>query len=451
MRKRLLFLFLPQLFCTSLSEAQTWTLDDCLRYAMENNISLGKAGVTRQTAAETTRQSKAQLLPSLSFSTSHSVAYTPWLLDGTATVTDGRVEQSVDKVSYNGQYSLSANWTVWNGNRNYNQVRLNALAEQQALTDSITTARNIEEQIMQLYVQILYTKEAISVNKATLEAAKVNEQRGSHMVDVGQMSRADLSLLTAERAQDEYNVVEAESQERNYKRQLKELLQLTTEEPFDIAMPEYTEAMALEPVPALATVYSGALESRPELKSAMLSLKSAEVQGRIARAQRMPTLSMTASVSAGTNSLTDEAWAAQMKANVRSGASLSLSVPLFDQRTTRTAVNKAKLQRQDAELEIRNRQTALYSTIENYWIQAGNYQKQYVAAKVSTQSAQDSYDLLSEQFAVGLKNIVELQDGKTRLLAARQSELQSKYMAILNLRLLAFYRDGVVSEDTAGR
>ena len=82
----------------------------------------------------------------------------------------------------------------------------------------------------------------------------------------------------------------------------------------------------------------------------------------------------------------------------------------------------------------------LYSTIENYWIQAENKQSQYKAAKVSTESAQTSYDLLSEQFRLGLKNIVELQEGKTRLLSAQQSELQSKYMAILNIKMLDFYQ-----------
>ena len=82
----------------------------------------------------------------------------------------------------------------------------------------------------------------------------------------------------------------------------------------------------------------------------------------------------------------------------------------------------------------------LYSTIENYWIQAENKQSQFKAAKVSTESAQTSYDLLSEQFRLGLKNIVELQEGKTRLLSAQQNELQSKYMAILNIKMLDFYQ-----------
>lgn len=442
MKKRVRIALLAALpWCmTPSASARTWTLDECIQYAMENNITLQKSGISRQSAAEDTRQSKAQLLPSLSFSTSQSMGYTPWKDSGAAVVSGNQVETAVDKVSYTGQYGVSANWTVWNGNRNRNQVKLNSIAEQQAEMDSVTSARNIEEQIAQLYIQILYTKDAIDVNKATLEAAKVNENRGQQMYEVGQMSKADLSQLTAQRAQDEYNVVQAESQARSYTRQLKELLQITSDEAFDVVRPDYTESMALQEIPSMTSVYEQALENRPELKRALLNVQSAEVQGKIAKAQRMPTISMNAAVEARTSSLSNNSWANQMKTNFNSGAGISVSIPILDQRSTRTAVNKANLQRQEALLDIRDKQTALYSTIENYWIQAGNYQNQYKAAKISTQSAKDSYDLLSEQFAVGLKNIVELQDGKTRLLSAQQSELQSKYMTILNIKMLEFYK-----------
>lgn len=420
--------------------ARTWTLEQCMQYAAENNIQLQKAALTRKSAQEDVRQSKAQLLPSLTFSTGQNVTYTPWKRSGTATIAGDQVEINTQKTYYNGSYTVGANWTVWNGNRNRNQVKLNALSEQGAELDSMVSARNIQEQIAMLFVQILYTKESIEVNKATLEAARVNENRGQQMLEVGSMSRADYSQLVAQRAQDEYNVVQAESQARNYKRQLKALLQITDEEDFDVIAPHTTNEMALMPVPSMQTVYEAALQNRPELKKAQLSVKTAEMQGRMAKAQRLPTVNMNAAVGTNTTTMSDYAWENQMKTNVNVGADISVSVPILDQRLTRTAVNKAELQRQQALLDVRDRETALYSTIENYWIQAMNNQSQYRAARVSTQSAQDSYDLLSEQFALGLKNIVELQTGKTRLLQAQQNELQSKYMAILNIKLLEFYK-----------
>lgn len=442
MKKRVFIALLAASGCmfATPAGAKVWTLDECIQYAIDNNITLQKSGITRQSAAEDTKQSKAKLLPSLSFSTSQNVSYTPWTASGTAMVTDGMVESSVDAIAYSGNYNLNANWTVWDGNKNRNQVRLNSITEQQAEVDSITQALNIEEQIAQLYIQILYTKEAINVNKATLEAAITNENRGRQMFEVGTISKADLSQLTAQRAEDEYNVVQAESQARTYTRQLKQLLQIMDEEVFDVAMPDYTDAMALQAVPSMMSVYDAAVQNRPEIKSAMMGIESAEIQGKIAKAGRMPTVSFSASAISSTSSRTNTSWGYQMKNNFNLGGGLNISIPIFDQRSTRTAINKANLQKQQAMLDVKDKQTTLFSTIENYWIQAGNYQNQYKAAKVSTQSAKDSYDLLSEQFAIGLKNIVELQDGKTRLLSAQQSELQSKYMAILNLQMLDFYK-----------
>lgn len=428
--------------CVMPMEAKTWTLEECIAYAMENNISLQKQGLMRQSSHEDVLQSQAQLLPSLNFSTGQNMSSQPWMQSGTTKVTEGVVQQAgVNKVYYNGTYSVGGSWTVWNGNRNRNQVKANKLAEQQAAQDSITTTLNLEEQITQLYIQILYSKEAIGVNKATLEAAKKNEERGREMYEVGSISKADLSQLTATRAQDEYNVVQAESQVRSYTRQLKQLLQITNEEEFEVReMSGMTEGMALQEIPSLGVVYEGALTQRPELKKAQLAMQAADVQKSMAKAQRMPQVNMNASVGTNTNTMNQKSWGNQVRTNFNVGAGFTVSVPIFDQRQTRTAINKATIQKQQAQLELKDRETQLYSTIENYWIQANNYQNQFRSARVSSQSASDSYDLLAAQFAVGLKNITELQDGKARLLVAKQSELQSKYMTILNIKMLEFYK-----------
>lgn len=131
-----------------------------------------------------------------------------------------------------------------------------------------------------------------------------------------------------------------------------------------------------------------------------------------------------------------------MKNNFVTGAGVTLSIPIFDQRETKTAVNKAILQRQNYELDLRDKQTTLYSTIENYWLQAYNNQAQFKSAKVSTESAQASYDLLQEQFKQNLKNVIELMNGKDALLKAKQAELQAKYLAIYNIDMLNFYKTG---------
>lgn len=422
--------------------AKQWSLRDCIDYALANNIKLQKAKIQEYSALEDVKQSQSALLPSLNLSTSQNMNYTPWPQQGRATVADGYVQSSVDKVYYNGSYSLMGNWTVWNGNKNRNNVKLSKLAVEQARLDSATTANNVLEQIAQLYVQILYSNEAISVTKESLKTSQTNEQRGKTMVEVGKMSRADLAQLTAQRAQDEYAIVEAESNLRNYKRQLKELLQITNDEEFDVAVPSTTDDMALEAVPALNDVYTASLEQRPEIKNAKLGIESSDLGIKVAKAGRMPTVSLNAGVTTSTSSMGDNAWGTQMKNNFSLGGGVTVSIPIFDNRQTKTAVNKAKLQKQSYLLDLQDKQTTLYSTIENYWLQAVTNQNKFKAARISTESAQASYELLSEQFKQGLKNTVELMTGKTNLLQAQQNELQSKYLAILNLNMLEFYQTG---------
>lgn len=422
------------------TQAKQWSLKDCIDYALANNISLQKTQLTKASAQEDYLQSKAALLPSLNASTNQSVNYTPWVASGISS--DGFSRASIDKVYYNGTYSVAGNYTIWNGNKNKNQVKLNKLVAEAAELDSATQAVKLQEQIATLYVQILYSTEAIKVNQESYTSSLQNEERGKEMVKIGKMSQADLAQLTAQRAQDQFNIVQAESNVKNYKRQLKELLQITSDETFDINVPNTTDAMALDAIPALNGVYAAALENRPEFKTFQNQLAQNDLTIQIAKAGKLPTISANAGVSTSSTSMNNKAWGTQLKTNFNMGGGISVSVPLFDNRTTKTQVNKALLQRESIQLDLKNQQTQLYSTIENYWLQASTNQSQFKAAKVSSESAQTSYDLLSEQFKLGLKNIVELRTGKDNLLKAKQNELQAKYMTILNLNILKFYKDG---------
>ncbi|MBR4925720.1 MAG: TolC family protein [Prevotella sp.] len=439
LRIKLLVLMICGAFVSTWAqETKKWTLKECIDYALENNIQLKKNSIKKLSSHEDVLQSQADLLPSLSASTSQSVTYRPWPESGSATVANGYVQTSVDKVYYNGSYGVNANWTVWNGGRNTNTIKINKMAEEMAELDSAVTANNIQEQIVQLYVQILYSNEAIEVNKENLETCKKNEERGQTMVEVGKMSKADLAQLTAQRAQAEYNVVEAETSVKNYKRQLKQLLQLT-DVSFDVVIPETTDEMALQEIPALNDIYQQALANRPEIRNALLGIESSDLNISIAKAQRLPTIGLNASAVTNTSSMSDNAWGTQLKTNFNLGAGVSVSVPIFDNRQTKTAVNKAILQKQSYLLDLENERTNLYSTIENYWLQAETNQSRFKAAKISTESAQTSFDLLQEQFRLGLKNIIELMNGKDNLLTAKQNELQSKYLTILNIEMLKFY------------
>ena len=447
-KKKLLAVALLTMTVLPLGAQKKWTLDDCISYAMQNNITLQKSRLQQQSAAEDVKAQKGALLPTLSASTNQSIGYRPWQDAGVATVTNGQVNAKVDKTYYNGSYNLNAQWTVWNGGRNRNNVRLSQFSQQQAELSVAEQANSIEERICQLYVQCLYLNEAIGVSRSTLETSRKNEERGREMVEVGLLAQADLAQLTAQRANDEYNIVEAETQLANYKLQLRQLLQLTADADFDIAFnaplpwggggADLTQ-QALSDIPALQAVYEKALASRPEIESARLGIESSKLSIAIAKAGWLPTLNLTGGASTSTNSLSNNSWGNQMKTNVNMSGGLQLSVPIFDGKQTKTNVAKARIQQQQAMLDLQDQQQQLYQTIEGYWLDATTNQQKFRAASTSVASSQASFALLQEQFNVGLKNIVELMTGKDNLLQAQQNQLQAKYLTLLNQQMLRFY------------
>ena len=441
MKKGLLLIGVMML-TVSASAQKLWTLQECIDYAMENNITLQKSKLQKSTATETLKGSKAALLPTFSASTNQSLGYQPWKDSGTAYVSNGTVNAKVDKTSYNGSYSVNGQWTVWNGNRNYNNIKRDRLAEEEAELSAQETANSIQERIAQLYAQILYMAENVTVNEQMLETSKKNEDRGREMLEVGKMSKADLAQLSAQRANDEYSIVEAKSQLMNYELQLKQLLEITDEERFQVAIPKIGDDQILAEIPAMQTVYEMALVNRPEINRYQLAINRSDVNLSIAKAGWMPTVNLTGGVTTSTNSLSGTGWGSQFKSNVNTSLGLGVTMPIYDGRSTKTSVNKAKIQQLQARLDLQDMQKDLYSDIQSYWLNAWTNQEKYKAASSSVESAQQSYDLLSEQFRLGLKNIVELMSGKDKLLEAQQNLLQSKYMTLYYQQMLKFYENG---------
>lgn len=415
----------------SAGTAKPWTLKECIDYALENNIKIKTGKLSVVSSEEDVKEANAKLFPSLSFSTTHQGGYRPFS-DGGGSYTD--------KGSYSGDYGLNASWTVWDGNKNRNSLKLQRIAGRQAELNLDEETNSIQEQILQLYVQILYVSEAVKVNSQILDISRQNAARGREMLEVGSISKADLSQLEAQEATDEYNLVNIKGQLDDYKLQMKDLLRLDYDYEFDIAMPSSADAQALADVPSAKDVLDKALANRPEIRNALLAVEGGNLGVDIAKSGYKPVVTLSGGIGSNTISGTGDSWGRQVKGNFSGSLGVTLSVPIFDNRAAKTAVNKAKIELRQSELETADIKNSLALTIQGFWINATTNQQRFKSAQVSVRSALDSYGLLSEQFRLGLKNIVELTNAKTVLLNAQQSRLESKYMAILYMQLLNFYK-----------
>ena len=430
---------LPAL-CAAGQDSTKWSLQQCIDYAIEHNIQLKQNEIAEQQGAADLAQKRAELFPSLSFSTTQSISYRPLQESASNIVTNGIANNSTNKFTENGNYGLNTSWTVWDGGANYKNVKAQKLQNQISALTTQTTANSIQEQITQLYIQILYSKDALEVNRSMAETAQSQHERGKEMFEQGQISKADLTQLESQAASAEYDCVVTQTQIANYTRQLKELLEITDGRKFDIQGIRTADDVATQIIPNVGEVYQAALNSRPEIQSGRLNVDAAELDIDIAKAGYYPSISITAGIGDSHYSGSRESAGEQMKQNLNASAGVTLSIPIFDNKRNKTNLKKAKLTKMDSELQLQDQQKQLYSTIEEYWLNAYNNQQQYVASLAQLKSAQSSYELLDEQFKNGLKNIVELMNGRDELMSAQQNKLQSQYNTLLYIQLLKFYK-----------
>lgn len=419
-------------------EVKTWTLNDCIRYALEQNIQLQQNRLSLEESKVDVKTAKAALFPSLSFSTGHNMTNRPYQ-ETSSMVSGTEIISSSNKTSYTGSYGLNAQWTVWNGGQRLNTIKQQKLNKETAELTVNEQENTLQEEITKLYVQILYADESVRINEGTLELSKAQYERGKELLAAGDISKSELAQLESQVSNDNYQLVTAQTSLENYKLQLKQLLELDGDREFTLAIPELDETNVLSPLPAKADIYNTALALRPEIQSSRLNIQSADLSISMAKAGYLPNVSLTAGI--GTNHTTgsDFTFSEQVKRGWNNSIGLSVSLPIFSNRETKSAVEKAKIQRESRQLDLTNAQKELYRTIETMWLDASSAQQQFVAADAKLKSSQSSYELVNEQFKLGMKNTVELLTEKNNLMSAQQERVQAKYMAILNRILLEFY------------
>lgn len=401
-----------------------WDLKACLDYARQQNIQIRKSRIAWEESVENTKEAKAQRLPSLSFSTAHNYTNRPMLDAG-------------DKNAYTGSYDLSASMTLYQGGelkKNLQQMNIRNRVQELSVEES---ENNIELAITQAYIQVLYADEAVKVAEATVEVSKAQRDRGEELKEVGSISKADMAQLESQYASDKYQLVVAQTTLDNARLDLKQLLELGISDEMVLVIPVLEDEDVLAALPSKESVYAASLEVMPEVEYNRLNVQLAGIEKEKARAGYLPSLRLSAGV--GTSHASGSSWGSQMKDNWSENIGLTLSVPIFSNRSVKTSVNLASLGIEDAELEYENVKKNLLTSVETVYQDAVSSQNRFRSAQESLKAAELSFDLTQQQFNLGMKNTVEMLTEKNNLVAAQLELLQAKYMAVLNCQLLNFY------------
>lgn len=409
-----------------------WTLGDCINYAMEHNIQLKKSKISHLSGLEDTKQAKANLFPSLS-----------------ASVTQGFVNYPSNDVaknnSYSGNYTVNAKWTLFDGGQRLKGLKQ---GEMQNRIDELTIEQgedDIKIALIQTYMQVLYAMESVGINQKSVEVAEAQVDRAAELLKAGSISRVDLAQLQSQLSSDRHQLVVSQSTLDNYKLQLKQLLELDISEEIELSESEITEEQVLAPLPEKQTIYETSLSVMPQVKSSAIAVEMADLEVKKAKAAFFPSISMNAGLGTGHLSGSDYAFGSQLWNSFNSSVGLTLSIPIFSNRQYKTAYNRAKYAITTSQLDHLDTQKELLKTVEGIYLDAVSAQTQYSSAKEKLLYVKESYDLVNEQFGLGMKNTLELLTEKNSYQSALQEELQAKYMALMSIQLLNVYQKRQIS------
>ncbi|CAM4107455.1 outer membrane protein [Pedobacter westerhofensis] len=403
-----------------------WDLATCLEYAKSNNITLKNLRLDTKSAEQDKLLAKAALLPDLYGSGSLSYNHYNRNTNGTTTA-----------INSSGSYGVSSAWTLYQGGYLKTDIRQKDLSVQSANFNVLVSENDITLQITQAYLNILVDKESIIYNQDLVKTSIAQLAQAKRRFDAGTVAKKVVIQFEAQLATDRYNLTAAENAERQDKITLKQLLQLGQTPEFDVVKPDTVISDAA--VPDLPTVQKYALENRPEIKGAELSVRIADLNLTKAKSGYLPTLSLGAGI--GTSFANDPTYNTfrQFDNNFYQQAGLTLSVPIFTKRINKTNVAKARIAIDQSRNTLENAKTTLSLTTEQAFITVQNAKTQYVSATENLAYNKELYRISNEELRIGTANIYDFYQQRNLYVQAQQSFIQAKYNAALSVRIYEFY------------
>ncbi|MGN0187684.1 MAG: TolC family protein [Paludibacteraceae bacterium] len=438
--------WLAQIVCAQSTEMPAvWDLHTCIDYAKAQNIDILQRKLAQEQQQVALKQAKAAWWPTLNFSTGVNFSNRPFVQGGTNTIDGGSSDvMPASQNTLGATAGLNLGWKIYDGARQ-TTIKQQQLATKQAELEVEQALNTLEEQVMQFYVQVLYSGDAVQVQQSMVDASRALCERGKQRLDVGALSRSDYAQLEAQLGSDTYNLVTAEAAYATNLLALKQLLELESSYDLQLASVDYADELALEPLESVDAVFAAALDNRPEIKICDYEIESFALGIKSAKSGYYPSLSLNASTGLSYNSNSNYLFADQMKSNWSNTAGVTLAIPILQSRQTKSALERARLEYETAKLSKQNEQKTLRKAIETLWLNARSAQQQFVAARAQQQASQSSFDLVSEQFNVGRKTTTDVLSEKAVLLQSIQQTLQAKYMAIYNLNMLKFYQGNKIT------
>ena len=462
------YLFIIAFLCTtiSLSAQEYWDLQKCVDYALENNLDVRQAEYDVQNSQTNVMQSKSQFLPSVNASAYYGYNFGQRI--------DPFTNQFAQSTVNTGNFNLSANWVLFAGLQNLNQLTQSEYSQK----SSDYAYKNVQYltslAVTTSFLQVLFNEENLSVANKQLEITKLQVDRTKRLVEAGSAPQGNLYDIEAQYSREELAVVNADNQVVLSYLSLKQLLRLHGDFNMKIQVPSQLDSLSLALPTSLDLVIQNAYDTYPSIKSNEYALLSAEKQVNLSNSAMIPRLTLSGSLGTGysgnakdiistslagtrqigivdgtsnavvtpvyTQETATQKFNDQISSNFNQSIGISLSVPIFNKMTNRATVNRAKVNYHVQETALEKEKQKIRQDIETAYADAGAAFKSYKSTEKGLKSLNEAFNYAQKRFDVGMINAVDYNVAKTNLYKAESDLVKAKYDYIFRMKILDFYQ-----------
>ena len=408
-----------------------WTLEDCINYALENNIQVKRQKLVSDIADNNYLQSKAEVLPNLNAGLGHSF--------NSGRALDQTTYQYYTQNFQTGNLGVQSSMTLFNGLQKYNNIKRNEFNLMKSLKDVEKIQNDISLNIATAYLQILFNQEILDIASAQMEVTLQQIEKTKKLVEVGNVAKSELLNIQAQAASEKVNYINAKNELELSYLTLTQLLDLDSIGDFSIATPAELDVDTLEVLLTIDDTYNNALEYLPQIRSAEYFLKSNEKSLQMAKGQLYPSLNLQAQYYSSYSNIADDNYRLQLENNQYKYINFGLNIPIFNRLSVKTAISNAKINVLDAQFALEQEKQILYKEIQQAHADASAALEKYNSSREAVVYNEESFKYTTQKFEVGLVSSIDYNIAKNNFLVAKSNMLQAKYEYIFKTKVLDFY------------
>jgi outer membrane protein len=430
------------LFCFENISAQEkrWTLEDCINYAVTNNLDLKRQMLQTETAETNFLKAKMDVLPSLNFGSDARVGFGRSIDPVTNLIT---FKQNVSN-----SYSLNSSVQLFNGFATLNTISANRFMLKAGLESEKITRNTLIIDILGQYYQVLYAAGLENAAKLQLELSEKQNFRIMKMVETGKEALSKQFEMESQLSADKLSFTIAHNSASQALTTLKQTLQLEPGTEFNIAMPEIENLLFNDISFNTDSIFNIASQTLPRLKAIEYEYQASKKQISAAKGSVLPSLSAGAAIYTGyyrvisDDAGAQELFSKQLKNNNSQAVYFSLNIPIFNNYTTGKNIRTATIRKNDAALRLEKEKNSLYTEIENACLNYNRGRDEFIAAQSNFEYNKKSFSAVEKKFESGLVDVTDFSAAKTTLFKAETEALRTKLQLLIRKLTISFYTTG---------